>query len=182
MRPPTPLLLLLVACSSTRSPTSVAIAPVDAGEPPRTDASIAQASARLAIADDPRSGTDERCADAFAAFRTRIHPGDSAAAVRAVLGAPTWIGSDAPVDVLGGQVPVEMTFDDQTVVFMCLPKPDPRTNGLPWSPWVIYARLEGRDHKTFGAFLASGSPKKLIEYALCHVDATGQGMKIERFR
>ncbi len=39
-----------------------------------------------------------------------------------------------------------MTFDDQTAVFMCLPKPDPRTGGLPWSPWTIYARLEGREH------------------------------------
>ncbi len=168
--------VLLVACSSTPAPTTVAIAPVDAGHPPRTDASIPQLHAALSIADDPRRSVDERCADAFAAFRTRIHPGDSAAAVRAVLGNPTWIGSDNPVDVLGGEVPVEMTFDDQTVVFMCLPKPDPRANGLPWSPWVIYARLEGRDHKTVGAFLASGSNKKLIEYALCHADS------IERFR
>ncbi len=127
----------------------------------------------MSIADDPHRSVDERCADAFATFRTRIHPGDSAAAVRSVLGKPTWIGSDAPVDVLGGEVPVEMTFDDQTVVFTCL---------LPGSPWVIYARLEGHDHKTIGAFLASGSNKKLIEYALCHTGASGQQMKIERFR
>ena len=172
--------VLVAACSPTPSPTSVAIAAVDAGEPPRIDASIMRPP--VSIADDPHRPVDERCADAFATFRTRIHPGDSAAAVQAVLGKPTWIGSDAPVDVLGGEVPVEMTFDDQTVVFMCLPKPDPRASGMPWSPWVIYARLEGRDHKTFGAFLGSGSTKKLIEYALCHTGASGQNMSIERFR
>lgn len=164
-------LLFVAACSSTPSPASVSIAPVDAGKPPATS-----------IADDPRRSVDERCADAFATFRTRIHPGDSAAAVHAVLGTPTWIGSDAPVDVLGGEVPVEMTFEDQTVVFMCVPSRDPRASHLPWSPWVIYARLEGRDSKTFGAFLKSGSSKKLIEYALCHVDPSAQQMSIERFR
>ena len=30
--------------------------------------------------------------------------------------------------------------------------------------------------------VSSGSTKKLMEYALCHVDATGQRMNIERFR
>jgi hypothetical protein len=136
----------------------------------------------VSVADDPSRTTDERCADAFATFRARIHAGDTAAAVHAVLGSPTWIGSDEPVDVLGGEVPVEMTPTDQTVVFMCLPKPDARAGGRLWSPWVIYARLEGRDHKTFGAFLSSGGSKKLIEYALCHVESDGQHMKIDKFR
>ncbi len=170
--------LLVTACQTT---TPVTIAPVAFGSasqttsprPPRT---IAEDSNRT------RTQTvDERCADAFNTFRTRIHAGDSAAAVRAVLGAPTWIGSDMPVDVLGGLVPVEMTMTDQTVVFMCLPKLDARV-GRPWSPWTIYARLEGRDSKTFGAFLASGGRKTLIEYALCHVETDGQQMKIEKFR
>jgi hypothetical protein len=164
--------LVLGACQTT--PPATLPAPVP-------DASTASTPA-LSIADDPSHTMDERCADAFATFRTRIHAGDSAASVRAVLGSPTWIGSDNPVDVLGGEVPVEMTPGDQVVVFMCLSKPDARANGLPWSPWAIYARIEGRDHKTFGAFLASGSQKKLIEYALCHVGSDGQQMKIEKFR
>lgn len=157
-------LMLVLACQTPPASTTTA--------PPVVEAS-----------DDPSHTTDERCADAFATFRTRIHAGDTAAEVRAVLGSPpTWIGSDEPVDVLGGEVPVEMTAADQTVVFMCLPKPDARADGRLWSPWVIYARLEGRDHKRFGAFLSSGGTKKLIEYALCHVESDGQHMKIDRFR
>jgi len=138
--------------------------------------------AARSIADDPSRTTDERCADVFATFRTRIHAGDTAAAVHAVLGSPTWIGSDVPVDVLGGEVPVEMTSADQTVAVMCLPKPDSRADGHLWSPWVIYARIEGRDFKTFGAFQSSAGSRKLLEYALCHVETNGQQMKIEKFR
>jgi len=164
--------VLVTAC---QTPSASTVAPV-----PEAAASTTPAS--LSIADDPLRTTDERCAEAFATFRTRIHAGDTAAAIRAVLGSPTWIGSDEPVDVLGGEVPVEMTAADQTVVFMCLPKPDARTGGRLWSPWVIYARIEGRDHKRFGAFLSSGSSKKLIEYALCRVEGNGQQMKIEKFR
>ena len=134
-----------------------------------------------AIAEDPARTIDERCADAFATFRTRVHPGDSAAAVRAILGSPTWIGSDEPVDVLGGEVPVQTNATDQVVAIMCLPKPDARIGNRLWSPWVIYARIEGRDHKTFGSFLSSDGAAKLVEYALVHIDTNGKPMKIEKF-
>jgi len=176
------LVIFLLACSAPQAPAHVAIAPVDAGEPPRTDASLSQTSSPRSIADDPTRTVDERCADAFATFRTRIHAGDSAATVRAVLGSPTWIGSDKPINAVGGELPIDFNFTDQDVVVMCLPKPDPRMDNLPWSPWVIYMRLEGRTSQTFGAFLTTGGTAKLAEYALCHVDSTGQGMKIERFR
>ncbi len=171
------LLLLLVGCQTASQPATVTLV---ASNTSATATAIAPPRAPLAVADDPHRSTDERCADAFATFRTRIHAGDTARAVRAALGAPTWLGSDSPVDVLGGEVPVEWTTADQVVVFMCLSEPDPRTK-LPWSRWVIYARLEGRDHKTFGAFLASNGPKKLLEYALCHSETNGP-MKIEQVR
>jgi len=166
--------LIFLAFAACQTPSATVAANEASALPPTTTP--------LSIADDPSHTTDERCADAFATFRTRIHAGDTAAAVKAVLGSPTWIGSDEPVDVLGGEVPVEMTSADQVVVFMCLPKPDARAGGRLWSRWVIYARLEGRDHKRFGPFLASAGPKKLIEYALCHVESDGQQMKIDKFR
>ncbi len=171
MRPLLPI-VLLAACHDAAPTPTVAIAAVDASTPATSDATLLAPlhpnHGLLAIADDPRASRDARCSDAFEAFRTRIHPGDSAARIAQVLGVPSWIGSDQPVDILGGEVPVDMVASDQTIVFMCLPKPDARTNNLPWSPWVIYARLEGRDSKTFGAFIAAGGAKKLIEYALCH--------------
>jgi hypothetical protein len=138
------------------------------------DAAVSTAAAApdgkglLRIADDPTATVAARCTDVFKAFRTGVHPGDTAAQVGAVLGVPSWMGSDLPVNNVGGHVPVEMSLTDQTVVVMCLPKPNPLTNNLPWSPWVIYARIEGRTASTFGAFLASAGSKRLIEYALCH--------------
>jgi hypothetical protein len=174
------LLTTLLALASCQPPASTTTVSLTTETSSSSSPSLPPVAPR-SIADDPSRTTDERCADAFATFRTRIHAGDTAAQVKAVLGSPTWIGSDEPVDVLGGEVPVDMKFTDQTVAFMCLPKPDPRVNGSLWSPWVIYARLEGRDHKRFGAFLASGSSKKLVEYALCHVASNGIDMKIEKF-
>ena len=155
----------LVACAERGAAPQVVT--VDAT--PANDAAIANPKpATGTIADDATRSDDEWCADVFETFRTKIHPGDDAATVRAAIGPMTWMGSDAPVDVLGGHVPVEMVPGDQTVVFMCLSKPNPKTNNLPWSRWVIYARLEGRSSPTFGAFLRAGGSKKLIEYALCH--------------
>lgn len=172
MRPLVVSIALLGACHDTSPTPTVAIASVDASTPATPDATLLAPPhpnhGLLAIADDPHASRDARCNDAFEAFRTRIHPGDTAASIVAALGVPSWIGSDQPVDILGGEVPVDMVASDQTIVFMCLSQPEPRTNNLPWSPWVIYARLEGRDSKTFGAFLAHNGQKKLLEYALCH--------------
>jgi len=163
------ILLVGMLCLAACAERGAAPQTVNVDATPANDASIANtAKATGAIADDPSRSDDERCADAFDTFRTKIHPGDDAATVRAAIGPMTWIGSDNPVDVVGGHVPVEMSFTDQTVVFMCLSKPNPKTENLPWSRWVIYARLEGRSSPTFGAFLRAGGSKKLIEYALCH--------------
>ena len=158
-------LVSLMACAER----GVAPQTVNVDATPANDASIANpAKPTGAIADDTSRTDDERCADAFDTFRTKIHPGDDAATVRAAIGPMTWMGSDNPVDVVGGHVPVAMEPADQTVVFMCLSKTNPKTNDLPWSRWVIYARLEGRASSTFGAFLRADGSKKLIEYALCH--------------
>ena len=186
MRRSLALVALLLGChADAPTPQTVDVPSSDAAPASALDAAPAvEASAanagRLSIADDPTASVDARCADAFAAFRTRIHPGDSAAQVGAVLGTPTWIGSDRPVNAVGGMIPVTFSFTDQVVVFMCLPKPDPRTQNLPWSPWVVYARLEGRASPTFGAFLSAGGSAKLLEYALCH-SKDGQSTECERF-
>ena len=96
----------------------------------------------------------------------------------AVLGAPTWIGQDLSVDDVGGYVPVQMSFDDQVVSFMCLPEANTRINGHRWSPWVIYARIKGRTTKTFSKFLSGSST--LVEYALCH-SPDSQAVSCEHF-
>jgi hypothetical protein len=131
------------------------------------------------IADNPAAPRERRCADAFSLFRTRIHPGDTAVQIKEVLGTPTWIGAERPIDSVPGKIPVHITKADQTVVFMCLPRPDPRMH-QPWSPWAIYARLQGKGASTFGAFLSSGSKQKLIEFALCN-SSTPQASHCEHF-
>ncbi len=189
MRFAVPLLALLpLACHEAAAPPTVELAQDDAAAGPvaveldagSTPSTHPTNGGRLAVADDPNASVDARCSDAFAAFRTRIHPGDTAAQVGAVLGTPTWIGSDLPVNAVGGFIPVTWSFDDQVVVFMCLPKPNPQTQNLPWSPWVIYARLEGRASSTFGAFLGKGGSAKLLEYALCHTK-DGHSSDCDRF-
>lgn len=181
---PALLLPLVFGCHSGRSaPQAADVTPGDAA-PPSVHAAPPDVSptkgGQLAVADDPTASVEASCTAAFEAFRTRIHPGDTAAEVAKVLGKPTWIGSDEPVDVLGGHVPVAMTLTDQVVVLRCLPKPNPLTQNLPWSPWVVYARLEGRASSTFGRFLAAGGSAKLLEYALCH-SKDAQSIECEHF-
>lgn len=180
---PLAFLVVVVGCHEPSPPVQsvdVAPGPSSSASSTASAAPVARGAGLLTIGDDPTATDEARCRDVFAAFRTRIHPGDSAAQVAAVLGTPTWIGSDRPVDVVGGHVPVAMSPTDQVVVFFCLPKPDPRTQNLPWSRWAVYARLEGRASSTFGAFLAGGGSPKLLEYALCDAK-DGQSTDCEHF-
>jgi hypothetical protein len=125
---------------------------------------------------DPALDRAARCGAVFALFEHHLSPGVTGADAATVITDRSWISVDSPVEVLGGEVPVDFNFDDSVFVVHCHAAPHPDLDGRLWSDWVIYGRIAGKRVKTLSQFLATPSDAVLVEYALCYPDG-----RIERF-
>lgn len=133
--------------------------------------------ARNHRAGDTSLGRDARCAAVFELFDKYVPAGATAPAVAAVITERDWIVVDDPIKAIGGLVPIDVDFNDSMFVVHCAATPNPATNNMLWSPWVIYGRASGNVVKTLRPFLAAGPNVTLIEYALVYPDG-----RIEQYK
>lgn len=161
----------LVACGTTGAPSSpppvVEMAPITA--PP-----VVALNQRAADTSLDRAA---RCSAVFELFAKHLAPGVTAPAAAAVLTERSWIVLDLPITEIGGEVPLDVNFDDSLFVVHCLATPNADLGGQLWSDWVIYARTAGHAAPTLRAFLDAGADVRLLEYALMSPDG-----RIDRHR
>lgn len=154
------LLVGLVACGACGS---TAPATGSGGQP---------AVVEMAPVSAPATDRDTRCHALFDLFEHKLSPGMAAPAAAAVLrDSMTLINVDQPITAIGGEVPLEIDFDDSLAVVHCLATPNPDLQGALWSPWVIYHRFSGHAAPTLHAFVAADASVTLREYTLFWPDA-----------
>jgi len=156
------------------SPTRT-VASVPPAEEPQLKRNDAAAGLRR-TANDKAAPREKRAEAIFALFAEHLKPPQDAAAVGKVLAGDAWLKDINlyGVYVLGGWIPVAMTFED--TVFCLHLFPDAKGH----SDWVIYFRLSGGSGRTADEALQflrgtkglKGDPK-LVEFALCFPDADG---------
>ncbi len=154
------IIALLCGCTMTPSPVRQSSGGLPSGE------NVAVLNAR---ANSSTNNQAERASAVFTLFAHHIRLGSSAADVHQALTDTAWLQESHlyGVRILGGWIPVEMTFEDTVFCIHLFPDDSAKE----WSPWVIYFRLSGqlRDEDAL-AFLKGesvvGNPK-LMELALC---------------
>jgi hypothetical protein len=179
-------LAVSAACGSdpARPPSQPAVveappvlAPAGAPGPVAMASTNPDVVARNHRAADTSLDRDARCAAVFELFDKYVAPGATAPAVASVITERDWIVVDDPITAIGGEVPIDVNWDDSMFVVHCLATPNPQINNMLWSPWVIYGRSSGTSTKTLRPFLAAGASVTLIEYALVYPDG-----RIEQYR